>query len=133
MASLFKVRIPETLIPRAPGPPRSAMLTRLFAASPAASRTRASSQRTGTADSRAHRRSMRQRCMRRQRCTLGICPSTPRRSRPTSSSPALARSRRSSWGSTRTLRPHAVSASYCATSSSSLMRRVAFPVCSCAR
>ncbi|XP_035823953.1 nuclear cap-binding protein subunit 2-like isoform X2 [Zea mays] len=55
---------------------------------------------------------MRQRCMRRQRCTLGICPSTPRRSRPTSSSPALARSRRSSWGSTRTLRPHAVSASY---------------------
>ncbi|AQK53540.1 Nuclear cap-binding protein subunit 2 [Zea mays] len=55
---------------------------------------------------------MRRRCLRRQRCTSVICPSTPRRSRPTSSSPAPARSRRSSWGSTRTPRPHAVSALY---------------------
>jgi hypothetical protein len=130
MASLFKVRIPETLTALGPGSPRAAALTRLHLAS---CRTRTSCRRTGTGGFRGRRRSTRRRCRRRQRCTSGTCPSTPRRSRPTSSSPAPARSRRSSWGSTRTPRPPAASALYCARLfPPSLIPCVSFPLCSCA-
>jgi hypothetical protein len=56
MASLFKVRIPETLIPSPPVPVAPPALTRL----PLLPwRTRASCQRTGTGGSTGRRRSMR--------------------------------------------------------------------------